>query len=68
MDFGDYCTIEQKRYSADNEHYIYKVIGAGSANYYVPVPVSANNPKATGNMCDVVKFLTAQSQMPVPYP
>lgn len=59
MDFGDYCVIEQKRYGAENEHYTYKVIGKGKANYYVPVPVDANNTKATGEMCDVVKCICA---------
>ena len=57
-DFGDYCTIEQKRYGADNEFYTYKVIGSGKANYYRAVPVDATAPhNDRGNMCDVVKVI-----------
>lgn len=59
MDFGDYCTIEQKRYGAKNELFIYKVIGSGKANYFTPVPVDANNTKAKGEMCDIVKCICA---------
>lgn len=37
--FGDYVTIEQKRYGADNEHYLHKVIGVLESNCWVEVPV-----------------------------
>ena len=59
MDFGDWCNIEQKRYRGENEIYLYKVIGTGRANYYVPVPVDANNTKAMGESCEVVKCIRA---------
>lgn len=39
LDFGDYCTIKQKRHGAENVHYVYKVIGRLSSNSYVDVPV-----------------------------
>lgn len=37
--FGDYVEIEQKRYSVDNQWYLYKVIGQLASNCYVDVPV-----------------------------
>lgn len=40
-DFGDYCTIEQKRYGCDNENYTYKVITRSNSNAWVDVPVDA---------------------------
>jgi len=57
MDFGDFCEIEQKRYGVPNEFYTYKVIGAGQANYYIPVPVGSENVKRFADMCDVVKVI-----------
>ena len=58
MDFGDYCVIEQKRYGVENEHYTYKVIGSGNANYYRQVPVDSTAPhNAHGDMCEVVKAI-----------
>ena len=39
IDFGDYVTIEQKRYGTENEMYIHKVIGILRSNCYVDVPV-----------------------------
>ena len=58
MDFGDYCVIEQKRYGADNELYIYKVIGTLHTNYYRPVPVDSANPEMKqGDVCTVVKAI-----------
>lgn len=58
MDFGDYCVIEQKRFGAENEHYTYKVIGSGRANYYREVPVDATAPhNARGDVCDVVMVI-----------
>ena len=41
--FGCYVTIEQKRYGAENEHYIHKVIGTLISNAYVSVPVDMAN-------------------------
>lgn len=57
LDFGSYCLIEQKRYGAENEMYLYKVIGKGGANYYRPVPVNPRTTKEHGDMCDVVKVI-----------
>jgi len=39
--FGDYCTIEQKRYGWPNEHYTHKVIGTLKSNTWVDVPVQS---------------------------
>lgn len=39
LDFGDYTTIEQHRFGAENEMYLYKVIGALNSNAYVDVPI-----------------------------
>lgn len=41
LDFGDYVTIEQYRYGADNENYLHKVIGLLKSNNYVEVPVKS---------------------------
>ena len=58
LDFGDYCSIEQKRYGVDNEMFKYKVIGGGRANYYREVPVDARKPaNSIGDMCDIVKVI-----------
>ena len=58
LDFGDYCTIEQKRYGVENEHYIYKVIGKLKSNHYRPVPVDSREPHDTfGEMCSVVRVI-----------
>ena len=58
FDFGDYCNIEQKRFGCDNEIYKYKVISAGSANYYRAVPVDGCAPhNIKGDMCEVVKVI-----------
>ena len=58
LDFGDYCTIEQKRYSGKNEQYKYKVIGTGQANYYRGVPVDGcDHVNKMGDVCDVVKVI-----------
>lgn len=32
LNFGDYCTIEQKQYGSKNEFYQYKVIGNFRSN------------------------------------
>ena len=47
IDFGDYVTIEQRRYGCKNERYIYKVIGRLKSNNYVPVPVEMSENKYT---------------------
>ena len=39
LDFGDYVLIEQKRYRVKNEFYKHKVIGNGTSNFWVDVPV-----------------------------
>lgn len=40
--FGDYVSIEQKRYGAPNQFFTYKVVGSdGQSNYYRSVPVDA---------------------------
>jgi len=40
LNFGDYVTIEQFRYYAENEIYQYKVIQSLNSNGYVDVPVT----------------------------
>ena len=45
--FGDFCTIEQKRYVGPNEFYSYKVVGRKKSNAWTGVPVDANNEKET---------------------
>ena len=45
--FGDFCTIEQKRYVGPNEFYGYKVVGRKKSNVWTDVPVDANNEKET---------------------
>lgn len=59
VDFGDYCTIEQKRYSAPNEFYSYKVVGRKKSNAWTDVPVDANNEKETlhDHLDDVVTVI-----------
>lgn len=54
--FGDFCTIEQKRYVGPNEFYGYKVVGRKKSNAWTDVPVDANNEKETRHdyMDDVV--------------
>ena len=54
--FGDFCTIEQKRYVGPNEFYSYKVVGRKKSNVWSDVPVDANNRKETQHdyMDDVV--------------
>jgi len=39
LTFGDYVSIEQKRYGCENEMYTHKVIGASKCNAWVDVPV-----------------------------
>ncbi len=58
LEFGKYCTIEQKRYGCENEFYQYKVINIGSSNYYRKVPVDFNDCKNHfGEIVPVVKAI-----------
>ena len=41
LSFGDYVVIEQKRYRAENEMYVHKVIGTSESNAWVDVPVQS---------------------------
>ena len=41
MKFGDYCTIEMKRYGCCNETYVHKVIQSLRSNVWVDVPVQS---------------------------
>jgi len=41
LSFGDYVLIEQKRYGAENEMYLHKVIGTSASNEWVDVPVQS---------------------------
>lgn len=41
LDFGDYASIEMKRYGCPNEMYQHKVIRRLRSNTYVPVPVQS---------------------------
>lgn len=45
--FGDFCTIEQKRYVGPNVFYSYKVAGRKKSNVWSDVPVDANNREET---------------------
>jgi len=58
LDFGDYCSIEQKRYGVPNEMFKYKVINAGRTNYWREVPVNAKYPNNTyGEMCETLRVI-----------
>jgi len=58
LNFGSYCTIEQKRYGCDNEFFQYKVIGVGKANYYRTVPCDArDSDKKMGDIVPIVKAI-----------
>jgi len=50
VDFGDFVLIEQQRFGAENEIYLYKVINRLRSNAFVPVPVTgyAENVKHEG--------------------
>ena len=53
--FGDYVTIEGKRYGVSNEHYTYKVVGTLKSNTYVDVPVQSPAEETTrGGLVEVV--------------
>lgn len=41
LEFGDYCSIEQKRHVGPNEKYIHKVINRLQSNTWVDVPVQS---------------------------
>ena len=60
LDFGDYCSVEQKRYGAKNEHYCFKVIGRLSSNTYIRVPVDDNDDKRIHEgMADVLECVNS---------
>lgn len=42
MNFGDYVSIEQNRYGAENEHYTHKVVTKLESNAWVDVPVTGS--------------------------
>ena len=46
-EFGEYVTIEQKRYGGPNEMYKYKVVGDLHSNTYVNVPVQSPEEEET---------------------
>ena len=56
--FGDYVSVEMKRYGADNEHYTHKVIGIIRSNTWIDVPVDGKDncerPKIHGQLEDIV--------------
>ena len=45
IEFGDFCTIEQKRYGCQNEFYRYKVVGRKRSNSWTEAPVDGRNEK-----------------------
>ena len=56
MKFGDYCTIEMKRYGCCNENYVHKVIQNLRSNMWVDVPVQSPAHETNHNeMADVVR-------------
>jgi len=56
MNFGDYCTIEMKRFGVPNEMYVHKVIQALRSNTWVDVPVKSPTTEAIHkDMADVVR-------------
>ena len=59
LDFGDYCTIEQKRYGVDNQMFLYKVTRGGMrCNYWTSVPVDANQrDHVRGESSDVIQAI-----------
>lgn len=60
VNFGDYCSIEQKRYGAPNEFYGYKVVNRLRSNTWIDVPVDArdNKPKRHNEVVDVVEVIS----------
>lgn len=61
-DFGDYVSIEMKRYGVKNEHYLHKVIGRLRSNHAAKVPIDSagTGTKAIplGEVCDVLNVIT----------
>lgn len=41
-DFGDYVTVEQRRFGVPNEHYLHKVIGRLRSNTWIDVPAQTH--------------------------
>lgn len=58
--FGDFCSIEQKRYGAQNEFYGYKVVNRLRSNSWICVPVDARDqkPKLHDEVFDVVEVIS----------
>jgi len=46
--FGDYVRIEMKRYGADNEFYLHKVIGRSRSSHAAKVPIDSGLDTGTG--------------------
>lgn len=59
LQFGDYVTIEQNRYGADNEMYLYKVISTCQSNCWVDVPVVSIGKEEihSGKIANVVRCI-----------
>lgn len=58
LDFGDYCSVEQKRFGAPNEFYGHKVIRSLESNAWMDVPVSHDTKMTThDNICEVVECI-----------
>lgn len=58
--FGDYCSIEQKRYGVSNEFYGYKVVNRLRSNSWIDVPVDARNsrPNRHDEIADIVEVIS----------
>lgn len=57
LEFGDYVTIEQKRYGCKNEQYLCKVIGTQKSNHYVKVPVEAPAKESINEITNTVSCI-----------
>ncbi len=54
IDFGDYVCIEQRRFTKENEVYLYKVVGRVNSNSYVDVPVKSPSKETIHDKGEVV--------------
>ncbi|MGX5087103.1 hypothetical protein [Enterobacter sp. UPMP2052] len=54
FDFGDYALIEQKRFGAPNEMFVYKVVSQISSNAWVEVPVTVGKKEEIHYDCEPV--------------
>lgn len=57
LDFGDYVTIEMKRYGVPNEQYLHKVIKRFKSNSYVSVPVQSPAQETNSELEEVVSCI-----------